>query len=81
LSVLGIVYAITLRLLTDNWVPGWTLIFISLMFIGGLQFIFLGIVGEYVGRIYSETKQRPLFLVLETFGGARESEALHAEST
>lgn len=79
LSVLGILYAFVLRLLTNNWVPGWTLIFISLMLIGGLQFMFLGIVGEYVGRIYGETKQRPLFLVLETFGGASTSEVSRVE--
>ena len=68
LSVLGIVYALVLRLLTKNWVPGWTLIFISSMLIGGLQFIFIGIIGEYIGRIYGEVKRRPLFLVLETLG-------------
>lgn len=68
LSVLGIIYAVAQRLLTDNWVPGWTLIFIAVMLIGGLQFIFLGVIGEYVGRIYSEAKDRPLFLVMEELG-------------
>jgi polyisoprenyl-phosphate glycosyltransferase len=57
-----------MRLLTDDWVPGWTLIFISLLLVSGLQFIFLGVIGEYVGRIYSEAKDRPLFLVLEKLG-------------
>ena len=68
LSVIGIVYAVALRLLTDMWVPGWTLIFISLLLIGGLQFLFLGVMGEYIGRIYSEAKDRPLFLVMEELG-------------
>ncbi|MDP9412813.1 MAG: glycosyltransferase family 2 protein [Pseudomonadota bacterium] len=68
LSVLGIIYAIVQRLWTDNWVPGWTLIFIAVMLIGGLQFIFLGVMGEYIGRIYSEAKDRPLFLVMEELG-------------
>lgn len=68
LSMLGIVYAIVLRVMTDNWVPGWTLIFIAVMLIGGLQFIFLGVMGEYIGRIYSEAKNRPLFLVMEELG-------------
>ncbi len=68
LSVLGIIYAIAQRLWTDNWVPGWTLIFIAVMLIGGLQFIFLGVMGEYIGRIYSEAKDRPLFLVMEELG-------------
>lgn len=68
LSLLGIIYAIAQRLLTSNWVPGWTLIFIAVLLIGGLQFIFLGVMGEYIGRIYSEAKDRPLFLVMEELG-------------
>ncbi len=68
LSVLGIVYALAQRLWTDNWVPGWTILFIAVMLIGGLQFIFLGVIGEYIGRIYSEAKDRPLFLVMEELG-------------
>lgn len=68
LSVLGIIYAIAQRLLTDDWVPGWTLIFIAVLLIGGLQFIFLGVMGEYIGRIYSEAKDRPLFVVMEELG-------------
>jgi dolichol-phosphate mannosyltransferase len=68
LSVLGILYALILRFFTDVWVPGWTLIFITVLLIGGLQFIFLGVMGEYIGRIYSEAKNRPLFLVMEELG-------------
>jgi len=68
LSVIGIIYAVAQRLLTENWVPGWTLIFITVLLIGGLQFIFLGVMGEYIGRIYSEAKDRPLFLVMEELG-------------
>jgi dolichol-phosphate mannosyltransferase len=68
LSVLGIAYALISRFFSSDWVPGWTLLFISSLFIGGMQFIFLGIIGEYVGRIYGEAKQRPLFLVSEVMG-------------
>jgi glycosyltransferase involved in cell wall biosynthesis len=68
LSMMGVIYALAARLLTDNWVPGWTFIFIALLLIGGLQLVFLGILGEYIGRIYSEAKARPLFLVLEELG-------------
>lgn len=68
LSVLGIIYAVVMRLWTDNWVEGWTLIFITVLLIGGLQFIFLGVMGEYIGRIYSEAKDRPLFLIMEELG-------------
>lgn len=68
LSCVAIAYAIVMRLLTNDWVPGWTLLFISSLMIGGLQFISLGIIGEYVGRIYGEAKARPLFFVLEVLG-------------
>lgn len=65
ISLVGILYALTLRLFTRIWVPGWTLLFIGMLFIGGLQMLSLGVVGEYIGRIYTEAKQRPLYLVRE----------------
>lgn len=65
LASFGILYALTLRLFTRIWVPGWTLLFIAGLFMGGVQMLSLGIVGEYIGRIYTEVKQRPLFLVRE----------------
>jgi dolichol-phosphate mannosyltransferase len=68
LSVLGILYAVAQRLWSNNWVPGWTILFIAVMLIGGLQFIFLGVMGEYIGRIYSEAKNRPLYLTMEELG-------------
>jgi polyisoprenyl-phosphate glycosyltransferase len=68
LAVIGIVYALITRLLTNIWVPGWTLLFIALMFIGGVQLVFLGVIGEYLGRVYGEVKRRPLYLVKERFG-------------
>jgi dolichol-phosphate mannosyltransferase len=67
-SAIGIAYALIGRLFGDDWVPGWTMMFITVLFFGGIQFIFLGIIGEYVGRIYGEVKQRPLFLVSEVLG-------------
>jgi dolichol-phosphate mannosyltransferase len=65
LAVFGILYALILRLFTRVWVPGWTLLFTGILFLGGLQLLSLGIVGEYIGRIYTECKRRPLFLVQE----------------
>lgn len=61
-SFVGILYALIVRLFTHYWVAGWALLFIGILFIGGLQMISLGIVGEYIGRIYGEVKQRPLYL-------------------
>ncbi|HZS55351.1 MAG TPA: glycosyltransferase family 2 protein [Bryobacteraceae bacterium] len=62
LSLAGIAYALVVRLFTHTWVAGWAISFIGMLFLGGLQMMSLGILGEYVGRIYSETKQRPLYL-------------------
>lgn len=65
LSFLGIVYAILARLYTDIWVSGWTFTIVVILFIGGVQLIFLGVVGEYVGRIYREGKSRPIYIIKE----------------
>ena len=66
-AMLGIGYAIYLRLATNLWVPGWTLMFIAQLLLGSLNMLGLGLLGEYIGRIYGEAKQRPLFVVAEDF--------------
>ncbi len=71
-ALLGILYALCLRLFTQIWVPGWTLLFIGMLFLGGMQMLSLGVVGEYVGRIYTEAKGRPLFLVQEVLSSQGE---------
>ncbi|GHT09846.1 glycosyl transferase family 2 [Planctomycetales bacterium] len=48
--------------------PGWPTLVIAVTFLGGMQLIALGIIGEYVGRIYLETKHRPLFVIQEQVG-------------
>jgi polyisoprenyl-phosphate glycosyltransferase len=71
----GIIYALIIRLYTNDWVRGWTSIFTAVLFIGGAQLVTLGIIGEYIGRIYAEVKRRPLYVVEEKLGfgdGARE---------
>ena len=67
-AAVGMLYAVVLRVLTDIWVPGWTLLFMSMLLLGGIQMISLGILGEYIGRIYRETKRRPLYLVQDVLG-------------
>ena len=54
-----------IRKLTGNTVDGWTFLSISIWFIGGLQMISIGIIGEYIGKIYSETKSRPRYIIEE----------------
>jgi dolichol-phosphate mannosyltransferase len=73
LSVLGISYALGLRLLTNEWVSGWTFLIVAVLFMGGVQLLFLGLIGEYIGRVYQEAKGRPLYLIQETNGFDRAS--------
>ena len=63
-----IVYAVGLNMFTNWFVPGWALVIVAILLIGSTQLIILGIIGEYIGRIYDEVKQRPLYLVDEAVG-------------
>ena len=48
--------------------PGFSSILLSILLIGGMQLISIGIIGEYIGRIFNEVKQRPMFLIKESIG-------------
>ena len=68
LSVLGIIAVILLRVITGSELAGQATTLVAVLFIGGVQLIFLGIIGEYLGRIYDEVKRRPLYIVAEALG-------------
>jgi len=68
IALAGIVYALAVRLFTSQWVQGWAAIFIAVLFVGGVQLVCLGIIGSYVGRIFDETKRRPLYVVRSRLG-------------
>ncbi len=68
LALVGIAYALFMRIFTSVWVEGWTALMIAVLFMGGVQLLCLGILGEYIGRIYSEVKRRPLYVVAERMG-------------
>lgn len=63
LACFGILYSVAVRLFTHEWVRGWFTLVIAILFLGGVQMISLGVLGEYIGRIYTEMMQRPLYLV------------------
>jgi polyisoprenyl-phosphate glycosyltransferase len=65
LSVLAIPIVAILRLITGTALLGQATTLIIVLFLGGVQLISLGIIGEYIGRIYDETKNRPLYIVAE----------------
>jgi len=75
MAILGIFYALAMRLFTDIWVEGWTALMIAVLFLGGVQLISVGILGEYIGRIYNEIKGRPLYVVKEYVGFKAEGPA------
>lgn len=62
-------YALIVRLFTDKTVEGWTSLLISVLIIGGIQLIFMGIIGEYLGKLFLEAKHRPHYLVKERSPG------------
>ena len=64
LSIVGVLYALSLRLFfPDLVVEGWTFTVIAIFLVGGIQLIMLGVLGEYIGRIYTEVQNRPLYSV------------------
>ncbi len=62
LSIIMIIYSLIQKLL-GNTVEGWAFITCSLWLLGGIQMLSLGIIGEYIGKIYSETKSRPRYII------------------
>ena len=67
-----ILYALYTFFFTDKAVIGWASLLISVLFIGGLQLIFIGIIGEYIGKIYEQVKRRPVYLIDEKSEGLDE---------
>lgn len=81
LSVVAGLYAIVGKILGAN-VTGWTSLILSVWFIGGVQLLALGLIGEYIGKIYKEVKQRPLFVIEKDLTATgQDQEAIHMPST
>ncbi|MDI6864413.1 hypothetical protein [Thermodesulfovibrio yellowstonii] len=56
-------YVLYVVFFTDRAVPGWASTVLPMYFLGGVQLLSLGIIGEYIGKIYKETKRRPRYLI------------------
>lgn len=65
-GVVGGAYMLYLKLFTDIPVPGLTAVILSIVIFGGVQILLIGLVGEYIARIFEEAKGRPLYLVAES---------------
>ncbi len=75
LGLIGLYFKLILGKTFLSWTYGLTTTF----FMGGIQLIFLGIIGEYIGRIYDEVKQRPYYLIKETQGFSKSEQRIHEE--
>lgn len=70
-SLMSLLYGVVLgsrALLYDQDVPAYASLMVALLFLGGVQLISLGVIGEYIGRIYDENKQRPIYVIHRKYG-------------
>ncbi len=68
LSFAGGLYVLYEKLFTDKAILGWASTIISITFVGGMILLTLGVIGEYIGRIYEEVKSRPLYVIRDKVG-------------
>ena len=66
ISFLLILYALYSRFITKDYEPGWTSLMLAVTFIGGVQLIGIGIIGEYISRLSANVRNRPLYIINET---------------
>lgn len=65
-SVIALIFIVVRALIWNNSVAGWPSLVAIILFLGGVQLLSLGIIGQYVGKIFLETKRRPIYIVKET---------------
>ncbi|NFI03587.1 glycosyltransferase family 2 protein [Clostridium botulinum] len=72
-SFIALIYSLIVKFL-GNTVTGWTSLTLSIWMLGGIQLLSLGVIGEYIGKIYNETKQRPRFIIADKLIKTNEDE-------
>lgn len=78
LSILYAIYALYAKLFHGFTPRGFTTLIMAVTFLAGVQLFFMGIIGEYVGRLFEASKGRPNYVVADKFGGVRPNRALRA---
>ncbi|MGN2337771.1 glycosyltransferase family 2 protein [Clostridium cagae] len=73
ISFIALIYSLIVKFL-GNTVTGWTSLTLSIWMLGGIQLLSLGVIGEYIGKIYNETKQRPRFIIADKLIKTNEDE-------
>ncbi len=68
-----IIVVLSLKVVGISW-PGYTSLMAAILFLGGVQLVMIGLLGEYLGRVYDEVKHRPLYLIQDEVGGAAAGE-------
>ena len=74
LSFIGILIQICIKVFDPNSIQGFASTKVLILFLSGLQLFALGLIGEYLGRVYDETKARPLFIVKQLHGFSRDNQ-------
>jgi glycosyltransferase involved in cell wall biosynthesis len=67
-SLAYILYIMVMKIFTDAPIIGWASTMVAIFFFGGVQLMTLGVIGEYIGRISDEVKQRPIYIISEQGG-------------
>lgn len=79
-SLLYGLFLVLRTLLLGNPVSGYPSLMVAILFLGGVELMALGVIGEYLGRVYEETKCRPLYIIRDQWGEATGGESLFANS-
>ena len=79
ISIIVLLYTITVKIIVNGTQTGWASIMVAITFFSGIQFLGLGIVGQYIARLYDESKNRPIYIVKETINIDEEETALQKE--